>query len=381
MTEHGDAQKIPGTEERLLRSATALFADKWYGTVSVAEVCRAAGLSNGVFYKYFVNKEELFKKILGRILDLIAESVLRVAGATPAEKLRSLTGILVRFSQDNPGLVSVFREGQYRFFEYEQRLVRIYMDALASALGRSVELPEYVFALGGIRFSAIRHAFHQIAIDVDNLYEIVSRGLFPDLSFNADRVFRGSITPLPFDIEPDARERLLSEGKILFGKKGFFETNIHEVTDAAGLSVGAFYTHFESKESFYAELIDRVGREVRHFISINMGAGLNRLEREMRGIWLFTVLLSIDKNCYNIVREAEFVLPEKAREYYQAFVDGYLRNPEGNGCADERTAIEFLLGVAHYFGLEVAFDDSPGNARAIVETIGGYLVRGFSDFL
>ena len=255
------------------------------------------------------------------------------------------------------------------------------MEALGAAIGRPVALPEYVFALGGIRFSAIRHAFHQVSIDVDNLYGIVSRGLFPDLSFDAERVFHGSITPLPFDIEPHARERLLSEGKILFGKQGFFETNIHEVTDAAGLSVGAFYTYFESKETFYAELIDRVGREVRHFISLNMGTGLNRLEREMRGIWLFTVLLSIDKNCYNIVREAEFVLPAKAREYYQAFVDGYLRNPEGNGRADERTAIEFLLGVAHYFGLEVAFDDSPGNARAIVETIGTYLVRGFSDFI
>ncbi len=381
MTEQKEAQRKAETEERLLRAATALFADKWYGTVSVAEVCRAAGLSNGVFYKYFTNKEELFKKILGRILDLIADSVARVTGSTPAERLRSLTGILVRFSADNPGLVSVFREGQYRFFEYEQRLVRIYMDALAAALGRAVELPEYVFALGGIRFSAIRHAFHQVPIDLDSLYGIVARGLFPDLSADTERVFMGSITPLPFDIEPDARERLLSEGKVLFGKKGFFETNIHEVTDAAGLSVGAFYTYFESKESFYAELIDRVGKEVRHFISLNMGKGLNRLEREMRGIWLFTVLLSIDKNCYNIVREAEFVLPQKAREYYQAFVAGYLRNPEGNGQADERTAIEFLLGVAHYFGLEVAFDDSPANARSVVETIGTYLVRGFSDFV
>jgi AcrR family transcriptional regulator len=182
-------------------------------------------------------------------------------------------------------------------------------------------------------------------------------------------------------VAPDARERLLTEGKILFGRKGYFETNIHEVTDAARLSVGAFYTYFESKESFYAELIDRVGKEVRHFISVNMGEGLGRLERELRGMWLFTILLSIDRNCYNIVREAEFVLPAKAVAYYEAFVKGYERNPEGNGEADQRTAIEFLLGVSHYLGIMVAFEDSPANARQVVEALGGYLTKGFSELL
>ena len=39
----------PETEERLVAAAVGLFSRKWYGTVSVAEICRAAGLSNGVF--------------------------------------------------------------------------------------------------------------------------------------------------------------------------------------------------------------------------------------------------------------------------------------------------------------------------------------------
>ncbi|MGA2977684.1 MAG: hypothetical protein ABSF77_20480, partial [Spirochaetia bacterium] len=130
---------------------------------------------------------------------------------------------------------------------------------------------------------------------------------------------------------------------------------------------------------------------VRSFIARNLTSpgvktspgvsGLNRLERELRGLWLWLVYLSLDKNCYAIVREAEFVLPMAVREYYGDFVQGYSKNPEGNGAADQRTAIEFLLGIAHYFGIEVAFDGSPGNARATVEAIGGYLARGFSDWL
>jgi hypothetical protein len=82
-----------------------------------------------------------------------------------------------------------------------------------------------------------------------------------------------------------------------------------------------------------------------------------------------------------MVREAEFVLPSAVRDYYGRFVEGYRKNPDGNGEADQATAIEFLLGIAHYFGIEAAFDRSPSNARAAVESIGGYLSRGFSEWL
>ncbi len=174
----------------------------------------------------------------------------------------------------------------------------------------------------------------------------------------------------------------------MFGEKGFFETNIHEVTDAAQLSVGAFYIHFKSKESFYAELIALVGHDVRAFISRNMaGTGpLNALEFELRGLWLWLVYLSIDKQCYNIVREAEFVLPDAVRDYYGAFAAGYRKRPpslratSAAPALDEATAVAYLMGIAHYFGMEAAFDDAPGDARALVETIGGYLARGLSQF-
>lgn len=147
--------------------------------------------------------------------------------------------------------------------------------------------------------------------------------------------------PLPLQIMPDGRERLLIEGKTLFGEKGYFNTNIHEITDRAGLSTGAFYTYFDSKESFYAELIHRVGREVRHFITINLPPGLNSLERELRGLWLFIVYLSIDRTCYGIVREAEFVLPAEVKIYYDAFAEGYRKHQDPGIAALDPTSIEF----------------------------------------
>ena len=161
------------------------------------------------------------------------------------------------------------------------------------------------------------------------------------------------------------------------------------MTDAAGLSVGAFYTYFDSKETFYAELIARVGHDVRAFISTNLAGGpaLNALELEMRGLWLWLVYLSMDRNCYGIVREAEFVLPSAVHDYYGAFAAGYRKRPAAlrvhaaAPVVDEGTAVEYLMGLAHYFGLEAAFDESPVNARALVESIGRYLTLGLSEFL
>jgi AcrR family transcriptional regulator len=373
------------TEERLLQAAVGLFAEKWYGTVSVAAICRAAGLSNGVFYRYFENKEALFRRILARVLEMIREAVQAPTGTGPRQRLSALVKAIVGFSWAHPDLVAVFREGQYRFFEYERQLVSIYERGLGAALGRETGLPEYLFALGGVRFCAIRRALHGVEIRLDDLDVILCSGLFRGMSFDPARVFGGSAVPLPVALEEDAQGRLLDAGKRLFGEKGFFETNIHEVTDRAGLSVGAFYNYFDSKEAFFAEIIRRAGHDVRAFIARNLpasdGAPLNRLERELRGLWLWLVFLSIDKDCYTIVREAEFVLPAAVREYYGLFVEGYRKNPEGNGEADQRTAIEFLLGIAHYVGIEAAFDASPWNARAALEAMGDYLSRGFSRWL
>jgi AcrR family transcriptional regulator len=228
-------------------------------------------------------------------------------------------------------------------------------------------------------------------LHLEAVCDILTGGLFRGLAADPVKVFGGTATPLPVALEEGVRERLLRSGRKLFGEKGYFETNIHEVTDGAQLSVGAFYTYFDSKEAFYAELIIRVGRDVRGFISRNLtppgAAPLNALEFELRGLWLWLVYLSIDKNCYNIVREAEFVLPATVQEYYGAFAKGYRKRPpalKATGAVpgmDEETAIDYLMGLAHYFGMETAFDESPVNARARVETIGGYLSRGLPDFL
>ncbi|MCX7024738.1 MAG: TetR/AcrR family transcriptional regulator [Spirochaetes bacterium] len=377
-TRPGEPEKVP-TGERLERAAIQLFSTHWYATVSVAEICREAGVSNGLFYRYYRNKEELFRKLLGEILASIESELRELSGSSRHGRLSNFVDRLSAYTEAHPDLIAIFREGQYRFFDYERALMEIYRRALSAALGRDCSLADYLFALGGIRFTNIRRSLQGTPLDPGVVVNVLENGAFPGLTFDVAKVFEIEVRPPVIVAAPAARERLLQAGKRLFGERGYHEANIHEITDAAGLSVGSFYLWFPSKECFYAELIGLVGREVRHFITSNLLPGLNRLEREMQGIWLFSIFLSIDRYCYNIVREAEFVLPDKVKEYYDAFERGYRHGTDAIEGPDAPTRINFLLGVSHYFGIEIVFDHSPENARALIEGIGQKLAGGFSS--
>jgi len=344
--------------------------------VSVAEICRNASLSNGAFYRHFKNKEEIFCAILDLVVHKIDSALKPLANMPRQDRFPALIAIIYDFSQEYTPLVRVFREGQYRFFKYERALKEVYGHAFSVVLGHDPTVAEYLFAFAGLRFSAIRAALHQIPVSVGSLSGIIGNGLFRPQPINWTRIFSTSITPLPIELLPDSRAMLLAEGRKLFGEKGYFETNIHEVTSKADLAIGSFYRYFESKEAFYKEVIREVGRDVRHFITLNLGNGLNRLERELRGLWLFILFLSMDRNCYNIVREAEFVLPSEVRDYYDAFHRGYLRREDAALSCESTTCIEFMLGVAHYLGIEIIFDNSPETARHVIEEIGKLYMHG-----
>ncbi|PKL24324.1 MAG: hypothetical protein CVV47_11305 [Spirochaetae bacterium HGW-Spirochaetae-3] len=374
------------TKTRILETAIVLFSARWYSSVSIAEICREAGLSNGVFYRYFRNKEALVIHILEDVIERIGVALEGTSGNTLSERLQSMSARIVGFSADNPELVTVFREGQYRYFEYERRLTEMYKRILSKVLGRPAGIPEYLVAIGGLRFAAVRSALQGARVSIPALASIVANGAFPALSWDGNRIFNIVITPPKISFGESSRERLMKAGKRLFGERGFHDVNIHEITDAAGLSVGAFYKYFDSKESFFREQITSAGHEIRYFISQNMSPGLNRLEEELQGIFLFGVYLSLDHWCYNIAREGEFVSLPTVKEYYESFRNGYLKmGTEGfdpaavdSDPAYIDSAIEFFMGISHYFGMEVAFDESPHNVRAIVEGIGDYLIHGLN---
>jgi len=54
------------------------------------------------------------------------------------------------------------------------------------------------------------------------------------------------------------RDTLLKIGERLFSEHGYRDVSIKDITAAAGLGMGSFYTYFSAKEAFYSEILDGI---------------------------------------------------------------------------------------------------------------------------
>jgi AcrR family transcriptional regulator len=62
--------------------------------------------------------------------------------------------------------------------------------------------------------------------------------------------------------EVNRREELLAIAGRLFAERGFRNTTVRDIADAAGILSGSLYHHFDSKESIVHELLDTFQRQL-----------------------------------------------------------------------------------------------------------------------
>jgi len=60
------------------------------------------------------------------------------------------------------------------------------------------------------------------------------------------------------------QQRLMAAGEEQFSTYGFKKTNVDELAQAAGISKGAFYLFYPSKESLYMDVIEKAEAHFRH---------------------------------------------------------------------------------------------------------------------
>ena len=355
------------------RAAVRLFGSRWFDTVSVAEICRQAGVSNGVFYRYYRTKDELFASLLDEFLERFAADLRTVDGPTLPGRIRSFITVVTGAAPRYAGQVSMFREGQYRNPVYEQRLRAVYIETLERIYGRPVSEAEYLYLLSGLRFLATRSLYDHISSDEKLLERILLHGVFPGESGEV------GLPPAdkPGEHRPEtARDRLTEAGIRLFGERGFHTVQVSDIVREAGYSVGTFYNSFDSKEAFLATIVGEIGHRTRRYLSEHAPAGVSRWELEVRGMWNFLNYFGRHPQYYEIVREAEFVAPAAVREYYNAFDRGYRENLTGYPEHSRPVVANFLMGTSHYLGIEVLFSRGVANAEASVRALGALLATG-----
>jgi AcrR family transcriptional regulator len=69
-------------------------------------------------------------------------------------------------------------------------------------------------------------------------------------------------TPEPTGNGPSRRDELLGIAARLFAERGFKNTTVRDIADAAGILSGSLYHHFDSKEAMVDELLDTFQTEL-----------------------------------------------------------------------------------------------------------------------
>ena len=102
-------QQAAENRERIIESAGALFREKGFGGVSVADIMQAADLTHGGFYGHFTSKDDLVAQACRRVMALAIANWEKTAAGDPDHSFAALlTRYLSPRHRDDPARGCVF---------------------------------------------------------------------------------------------------------------------------------------------------------------------------------------------------------------------------------------------------------------------------------
>jgi len=156
------------------------------------------------------------------------------------------------------------------------------------------------------------------------------------------------------------RAQILKAAQETIGALGYHRAGITEITRAAGVAQGTFYTYFSGKEDILRELVRDMGHQVRAHLAAETLHARDRLDAEEKGLHAFLLYLAGHPSLYRVLQQAQFVDEAIYREYYEAFGKGYVRmlaNATRKGeirAGDDEVRVWALMGMGNFLGLRFA---------------------------
>ena len=87
----------PDTKDKIVYSAMKLFAQKGYGSTSVADILQAAGVNAGSLYYFFPGKQDVLLAVLDAYLRGIHPMLLEPAWRNVADPIERVFALLARY--------------------------------------------------------------------------------------------------------------------------------------------------------------------------------------------------------------------------------------------------------------------------------------------
>ena len=170
------------TREQLLRAAERVFGDKGFERASISEITQTAGVAQGTFYVYFLDKKAIFVELVedlgARLLACIHQAVSGKTTRVAVEEagLRALFAFCV----EHRGLYAVVRQAELVdadvFRAYYRRIARGYVKGLGAAIKagelRRHDAETLAWSLMGMAdFLGMRFVLWEQEVDVERLVQ------------------------------------------------------------------------------------------------------------------------------------------------------------------------------------------------------------------
>ena len=368
------------TKQKIIESAIDLFSKDSYGKVSIAQICKNANISNGIIYNYFRNKEELFTYLLEETSNRIEEHFKNIEGNDIQSRMENFILLNIEITKKEFLLIRVYREGQYKFIQYEQKLRKVYLEALKVVYGRELKELEYLYIMSGIRYINIDFVKRGLNIDEKFLTHILLYGFFNESDLQVKTFEEMDFYLRVLFNSSNKRHTLLKVGEELFGETNYYKVTINDIAKKTEISVGSFYHFYENKELFLREIVENLKKTTLYFLKDNIQKGFSPNETHILFLYLLLEFYGRSPHKYELLRKTEFIAEDIVVDHTNSLIELYIKTMEDlpYSSKEKRIISSVLLGVAHYMGIEFFFTNNIKDKCEFLKEMKGYFAHGLA---
>ncbi len=186
------------------------------------------------------------------------------------------------------------------------------------------------------------------------------------------------------------RQQMREKGKRLFERHGLKKTSVVEITAAVGISKGAFYLFYESKEELFLELMEQMESDLRErILEYTLQPQENARQHVRRILTSFLVIYDAYPLLKNFDQsDFDYLMRKLPAERLQAhmnrdtkFFDSLIKKVKREGITlkvSPRVAMNLILSLflVSLHRREYGADAYAENMRILTELVAGYITEG-----
>ena len=181
-------------------------------------------------------------------------------------------------------------------------------------------------------------------------------------------------------------KKICAAAEELFAQKGYYATEVQDITQKAGVAIGTLYLYFPDKHNLFLHLMDDLGRKLRREIKEAKLAEESEalIDKERHSIRVFFSFVQEHFGLFRIVWQAQFVDAEAFKSYYERFSSGYISEIEKAQEAGEVRNFDpalisyALMGIYSFVALKCFVFDGKEPDNETIEQLVDFISYGLA---